>query len=244
VAGLARLLPDDWRRRPWPESVISSLRNRAQFEVSSGINDACIEIGNVSEEPTVYDLANEQASGAQQSGHTLTEALPAVDHLQWYAVYTKSRHEKVAQRGLEDKGIESFLPLRDVLSQWKDRRKWVQKPLFPGYLFVRTEWSELGDVTSVRGVAYVLGNQGKAAPVPEEQLLTVRRMVEGPYEVMPWPWLSKGKRVLVTSGPLAGLETYIVRRNRASRCHLVVSVDLLGRSVAVEVDPRCVELIP
>jgi transcription antitermination factor NusG len=141
--------------------------------------------------------------------------------------------------------MESFLPLRDVLSQWKDRRKWIQKPLFPGYLFVQAQRSDLYQVTTTRGVSYIVGN-GMArppVPVPNEHVQALRRMVEQEYPVMPWPLLRKGTRVRVTAGPLAGVETYIVEWKKNKKSYLVVTVELLGRSVAVEIDPYCVEVI-
>lgn len=179
----------------------------------------------------------------------ITEQVPASvptgESRAWYAVNTRCRHEKVVHRNLRERGLESFLPLQDALSQWKDRRKWVQKPLFPGYLFVRTRRSDLGQVTMTRGVAHVLGNGTAPVPVPDDQVQAVRQMVEAPYPLVQWPWLQTGKRVRVTVGPLAGLETYIVeRRGNRQKCHLVVTIDLLGRSVAAEIDPRYVEVIP
>lgn len=166
-----------------------------------------------------------------------------VERGSWYAVYTRSRHEKLVHQAVRERGIESLLPLRNVLSQWKDRRKWVQKPLFPGYLFVRVKRMQLSVVTMVRGVAYIVGNEAEPICVPDEQVEAVRRLVEGPYPVEFWPLLQKGKRVRVTIGPLAGLETYIVARRGRAKCRLVVTVELLGRSVSVEIDPSCVEPI-
>jgi transcription antitermination factor NusG len=162
----------------------------------------------------------------------------------WYAVYTRSRHEKVVHNFLGEKGLSSFLPLRNVLSQWKDRRKCVQKPLFPGYLFVQVRQEELYLVTTTPGVAYILGGDTEPVPVPDEQLQAVRSLVESPYPVVPWPLLRKGRRVRITAGPLSGIETYIIQRKGREKCRLVVTVDILGRSVAVEVDPRCVEPVP
>ncbi len=167
----------------------------------------------------------------------------AVECCSWYVACTRSRHEKVVDQTLREKGMESFLPLRNVQSQWKDRRKWVDKPLFPGYLFVRLEKSELYRVMAVRGLAYLVSGSDVPLPVPDEQVQAVQRLVEGSSPVMQWPWLKAGRRVRVTTGPLAGIETYIVKRMRNGKCYLVVSVELLGRSVAVEIDPRCVEVI-
>ena len=165
--------------------------------------------------------------------------------LNWYAVYTRSRHEKMVNQALQEREIETFLPLQDLLSQWKDRRKWVQKPLFPGYLFVRTHRSDLYQVTVTRGVSYIVGNGWARSPlpVPDEQVQAIRRMVEQEYPVMQWPLLRKGTRVRVTAGPLAGVETYIVEQKKNKKSYLVVTVELLGRSVAVEIDPYCVEVV-
>jgi transcription antitermination factor NusG len=91
------------------------------------------------------------------------------------------------------------------------------------------------------GVAYVLSNGIEPVPVSDEQVEAVRRLVEGPYPVALWPLLQKGKRVRIIVGPLAGLETYIIARKGGTKCHLVVTVDILGRSVAVELEPHCVE---
>ncbi len=165
--------------------------------------------------------------------------------LNWYAVYTRSRHEKMVNQCLGERHIESFLPVQDVLSQWKDRRKWIQRPLFPGYLFVRADRSHLYEVRMTRGVSYIVGNgRGRSpVPVPDEQVQAIRRMVEQEYPVMQWPLLRKGTRVRVTAGPLAGVETYIVERKKNKKSYLVVTVELLGRSVAVEIDPYCVEVV-
>ncbi|HDZ22003.1 MAG TPA: UpxY family transcription antiterminator [Phycisphaerae bacterium] len=174
----------------------------------------------------------------------LTADAPTDTSYQWYAVNTRSRHEKVVHQALQDKGMTSFLPTRQVLSQWKDRKKWVEKPLFPGYLFVHTPWAQLDRVTGTRGVAYLVGDGSSAIPIPDDQVQGIRQMVEAPCPTMPWPWLKKGKRVRVMAGPLAGLETYIVERKKNRKSYLILTIELLGRSVAVEIDPRYVEVIP
>jgi len=142
---------------------------------------------------------------------------------------------------LTERDVEAFLPLHDVLSRWKDRRKWVSKPLFPGYLFVRLPRSELWLARAARGVVHVLGDGNGPTPVPDEQVEAVREMVSRPVELSPWPYVKKGQRVLVRSGPLIGLEGYFV--SVKGRSKLVISVDMLGRSVAAEVDADCVELL-
>jgi len=159
----------------------------------------------------------------------------------WYAVYTRARHEKAVDRALQEKGVESFLPLHDVLSRRKDRRKWVQKPLFPGYLFVHVPEGNVGEAWRTRGVVYVVGDGDSPVAVPDEQVERVRRMIESPVKVDPWPYMREGTAVRVKTGPLIGMEGYIIRREKT--CKLVISVDLLGRSVAAEIEAESVEVM-
>ncbi len=184
-------------------------------------------------------------TGGNDCGGNLQGAPLVSIGLSWYAIYTRSRHEKMVHQGLGERHIESFLPVQDALSQWKDRRKWIQRPLFPGYLFVRADQSDLYQVRMTRGVSYIVGNGWghSPVPVPDEEVQAVRLMTEQEYPVMQWPLLRKGTRVRVTAGPLAGVETYIVERKKNKKSYLVVTVELLGRSVAVEIDPYCVEVV-
>ncbi len=173
------------------------------------------------------------------TGQLTPETEMVSESVPWYAVYTRSRHEKAVHASLAGRGVESFLPLRDVLSQWKDRRKWVAKPLFPGYVFVRLPRQDLWLVHDVPGVVLVVGADDGPFPVPEEQIVAVRAFVERPVQVDPWPYIRKGQRVLVKAGPLIGLEGFFVYGKGKAR--LVISIDMLGRSVAAEVDADCVE---
>lgn len=173
------------------------------------------------------------AREGQPSSHAAGERL-------WYAVYTRSRHEKAVDRSLRERGIESFLPAVDVLSQWKDRRKLVRKPLFPGYLFALASRPDVTGWRAIRGVVDIVGDGQGPVPVPEQQVLSVRRLVEASIHADPWPYMKEGRTVRVTKGPLAGLDGFIVKRKRIYR--LVISVDLLGRSVAAEVNADCLEV--
>lgn len=165
----------------------------------------------------------------------------AIDPLVWYALYTRPRHEKAVYHSLTTQGVDAFLPVHDVLSRWKDRRKWVTMPLFPGYLFVNVSQEDLWLVPATRGALNLISDGAGPVPVPEEQVLALRELTELPVPVGPWPYVRKGDRVVVKAGPLMGMEGYFVRRKNESK--LVVSVDMLGRSVAAEVDAECVELI-
>jgi transcription antitermination factor NusG len=159
--------------------------------------------------------------------------------LHWYAVYTRSRHEKVVHQALEAAGIGSYLPLRRVLSQWKDRRRWVRKPLFPGYLFVKAPDERLWTVRDIAGVVCIVGQGPDPTPVPAAQVESVRRMMEDAAQADPWPYMKEGTRVRVIAGPLIGLEGFVVERK--NQCRLIVSVDLLGRSVATEIEAASLE---
>ena len=164
-----------------------------------------------------------------------------IDPTAWYALYTRPRHEKAVHRSLTKRGVEAFLPLHDVLSRWKDRQTWVAMPLFPGYLFVSLPREDLWLVRSTRGALHLVSDAGGPVPVPADQVLSVRELVERPVTVGRWPYVNEGDRVVVQAGPLIGLEGFFVRCKNESR--LVMSVGLLGRSVAAEVDAECVELV-
>lgn len=195
--------------------------------------------------PSDFGLAGPAEEGQNRTG---VAALPArLDEVEkevsstapWYALYARSRHEKVVDERLREKGIESFLPLYDIQSRWKDRRKWVQKPVFPGYLFARPSLESFWLLSVMPGVVHVVGDGRGPVPVPDDQMDAVRRLIESSVRVVPLPYLQAGRRVYVRVGPLQGIEGIIVRRN--GRHRLVVSIDLLGRSMAAEVDIDCVE---
>ena len=160
--------------------------------------------------------------------------------LKWYAIYTKSRHEKLVAREFEKKGIEYFLPLRKIQRQWSDRKKTVEEPLFKGYLFVHIPWGKRVNVLSAVGVVHFVGHQAdKAVEILEKELWAVRKFVEEDIPVDPFPYLKTGERVYIRSGPFKGVEGFIVRKDR--HCRLVISLDQLMQSVSVEVDEASVE---
>ena len=160
----------------------------------------------------------------------------------WYALYTRARHEKQVDRRLEERGLESFLPLLKVLSRWKDRKKMVQMPLFPGYLFVRIAENQILQVLGVRGVVRILGpDLRKPSEVPESQIQAIRTLTENGAKVDPYPYLKVGRLVRVKYGPLKGLEGLLVKKQKRQK--LVISVDVLGRSVATEISAADVEPI-
>jgi transcription antitermination factor NusG len=159
----------------------------------------------------------------------------------WYAIYTRHQHEKTIAGMLMSKGFEVFLPLYSAVHRWKDRSKTVSLPLFPCYVFLRGGMDRRFHVISTPGVCSFVGTRDCAAPIPQPEIDAVRRAVETRLQVEPYPFLKSGDWVRVTAGPLAGIEGVLVRRQ--SHCRLVLSVELLQRSVAVEIGTEAVERI-
>lgn len=157
----------------------------------------------------------------------------------WYALYTRSRHEKQVAEQLEQRHFEVFLPLYPSLRRWKDRRVELQLPLFPSYLFVRIPLQHRIEVLNVPGAVRFVAFNGRPAAVTDHDLLSVRSALTEGLRLHPHPYLKIGRRVRVRSGPLTGMEGILVRKK--DRFRLVLSIDIIMRSVAVEVDASDVE---
>jgi transcription antitermination factor NusG len=157
----------------------------------------------------------------------------------WWALYTRHQHEKVVAEVLLAKGFEVFLPLYESIRRWKDRSKMLSLPLFPCYVFVRGGLDRRLQVVTTPGVHMILFSGEHVAVIPEADIQAIRKTVEGPFRVEPYPYLKCGDRVRVTRGSLEGVEGLLVRRKNLFR--LVLSVDMLAQSVAVEIDAADVE---
>ncbi|UWZ87066.1 UpxY family transcription antiterminator [Occallatibacter riparius] len=157
----------------------------------------------------------------------------------WWALYTKHQHEKTVADMLLSKGLEVFLPLYDTLRQWKDRKKVISLPLFPCYVFVKPAMNRRLQVVSTPGVHMILTRGGQDALITNPEIDAIRRCVEGPLQVEPHPFLNCGERVRVTRGSLKGLEGILLRKKNTYR--LIVSVEMLSQSVAVELPASDVE---
>ena len=160
---------------------------------------------------------------------------------QWYAVCTRHQHEKSAARIMEYKDLEVFLPLYKARHRWKDRIKEVSVPLFPGYLFVREGLKRWLAILSTPGVSSIVSSGGQPVAIPFLEIEGIKRVVESTLRVEPHPFLKSGDRVRVKCGPIAGVEGILIRHKSVAR--LVLSVELLGNSAAVEVDATDVERI-
>jgi transcription termination/antitermination protein NusG len=152
----------------------------------------------------------------------------------WYAIWTRSRHEQVVREQLEQKGFEAFLPTLPRWSRWKDRRKKIDWPLFPGYCFARFDASERLPILKCSGVVNIISFNGEIAQIPEQEITSIRRLVESDLQYDPCPLIREGMIVEVTHGPLKGVIGRLVRKGTHAR--LVLAVDLIGQAVSVEVD--------
>ena len=157
----------------------------------------------------------------------------------WYALYTCARHEKRVVQQIERRRLSCFLPLYRSVRRWKDRRKELELALFPGYVFVHMSLSNKLKVLEVPGVVRLVSFNGQPAALPEEEIEALRNRLSGSAKIEPHPYLRAGRKVRVRSGPFQGLEGVIVRRK--DRCRLIFSIDLIQRSLAIELDEADVE---
>lgn len=152
----------------------------------------------------------------------------------WFAVWTRSRHEQVVREQLSGKGVETFLPTVPRWSRWKDRKKKIDWPLFPGYCFARFDPRGRLAVLKCTGVVSIVSFDGELAPIPESEIDGIRRLVQSDLQYDPCPFIREGAMVEVVHGPLRGVVGRLVRKGAHAR--LVLSVDLIGQAVSVEVD--------
>jgi transcription antitermination factor NusG len=157
----------------------------------------------------------------------------------WYAAYTSANHEKRVAEQLGARQVEHFLPLYTSLRRWKDRRVTLELPLFPGYVFVRLALRDRMQVLQVPGVAKLVGFHGTPAALPQEEIEALRTSLRIGIYAEPHPYLKMGQRVRVKNGPLAGMTGILVKRKNGAR--FVISLDLILRSVAVDIEGSEVE---
>lgn len=159
----------------------------------------------------------------------------------WFAVYTTCRHERRVARHLEQREIEHFLPVYRAQRKWKDgSRPLLDLPLFPGYVFVRINSGERVSVLEVPGVVSIIGTASHPVPLPDFEVEALRTGLD-PMRVEPHPLLTVGQRVRIKCGALAGIEGIVVRRKGSLR--VVLTLDLLMQSIAIEVDGDDVEAL-
>ena len=176
-------------------------------------------------------MESNQVRGTELSEQTL-----------WYAGYTASRHEKRVAEHLTQRGVEHFLPLYETIHRWNNGRHRVQLPLFPGYIFVRLALSKRLRVLEVPGFVRLVGFSGLPCALPESDISKMMEALSKGVLAEPYPYLTVGTRVEIRNGPLKGMTGILVRRH--NKCRVVISVDLIMRSMIVEVAGEDVVPLP
>jgi transcription antitermination factor NusG len=175
---------------------------------------------------------------------TLAEAaeLPAeYREERWYAAQTCANHESCVQKQLRQRTVEAYLPVYASVRCWKDRRVLLEMPLFPGYVFVHMALRDRLRILQTPGVVRLVGFGDRPAPLPHQEIEALRQGVAHEMRIEPHPYLKLGQRVRVKTGPLQGLEGILVRKKKVSR--FVIFLDLIMRSVAVEIDVADLESV-
>jgi transcription antitermination factor NusG len=189
----------------------------------------CVDIlpGNGNHGITLQDLA--QLVPWEQSEHS------------WYAVRLKSNCEQVASVAIKNRGFEEFLPLYRTQRRWSDRVREIHAPLFPGYIFARLDPHNRLPILTVPGVVGIVSFANQPVPIPDVEIDAVRRVLQTGSHCGPWPFLKTGQLVRIERGALAGLEGILLQVK--SRYRLIISVSILQRCVAVEVERESIRPI-
>jgi transcription antitermination factor NusG len=187
-----------------------------------------------------FDMASSSTTIAALADDVGASALSAsLLEVQWYAAYTCAQHEKRVAAELRAREFECFLPLYSSVRRWKDRRVTVALPFFPGYVFVRLSLRNRLRVVQIPSVVRLVGFNGLPTALPDEEMEILRKGLWQSLHVEPHPFLTLGRRVRITGGPFAGLEGVLKRKKNNLR--VVVSLELIQRSVAVDVDAVDIE---
>lgn len=152
----------------------------------------------------------------------------------WYALHVRSRAELAVARQIDQKGYEPFVPLWRSERRWADRSRILELPLFPSYVFCRVTGASAGRIVTTPGVIRIVAAGGLPLPVDDAEIDALRRVAHADAPVEPWPHVGLGTRVELGAGPLRGIQGVLTQVTNGRR--LIVSVSLLQRSVAVEID--------
>lgn len=189
--------------------------------------------------PTLRELCPNVDPPAMTVGADADIRMTGVAQVQrWYAVHVRHQHERQAERLLKFQGWNTLSPMYRSERRWSDRTKEIELPLFPGYVFCQFPTEDRIRVEATPGVLQIVKFHGDLAPVEEHEVAAIQALLVSSVRLAPWPFLKIGDRVRVERGPLRGLEGTLLRSAEGTR--LIVSVQLLQRSVAAEVDPDAV----
>lgn len=165
------------------------------------------------------------------------------EQMNWYALYTRSRHEKSIKAQLDKRSIEAFLPVRKIKKSWSDRTVTIEEPLFKSYLFVKTDYfRKKTDILKTKGAVKFVSTGKRPVPVEEDVILSLKNITQQEIAIDPFPYLEKGDRVYVKSGPFKHMEGYIIRKDK-KKCRLAISVAAIKSSISLELDSYLVEKI-
>ncbi len=166
---------------------------------------------------------------------------PHPDTPRWFALYTRARFERRVERELQEKGLESYLPLHTVIRQWSDRKKKMQAPLFSCYVFVRLPLKQRMRAVAMDGVVRMVGFNGMPSPIPDSEIESIRRILDNDIPFEPVPYLPIGQRVEVMYGPFAGLRGRLIQYRGRKR--LVVGIEQIKQSISVEIRPEALRVV-
>jgi transcriptional antiterminator NusG len=170
---------------------------------------------------------------SQAESHDIVSTFAPASHA-WFAVRVRSNHERISAVHLEERGYEEFTPSYKIERRWSDRKKEIEQLLFPGYVFCRLDPQDRLPVLTAPGVVGLVGCGRVPTAIPDQEIERIRTMVQSGLLVTPWPFLELGQTVLIEHGPLAGVEGIL--EEVKGKCRLIVSINLLRRSVGAEVD--------
>ncbi len=199
--------------------------------------------GALNSGPSGWDSESGAMLGSQLVVSKFQRLPQAGSESHWFALATRSRHEKTIFSVLETKGIEAFLPLISQLHRWSDRKKLVRVPLFPGYLFVRLNGTaDLRlQALETRGIVGFVGSGGKGLPIPDKQIQDIQTVLASKAPCALFPFLRAGQRVRIRGGCLDGIEGILVARNEDRS--LVISVEPILQSVAIRIKGYEIEVL-
>jgi len=159
----------------------------------------------------------------------------------WFVLQVIPQHERKVATLLQCKNCVHFLPLHQVRHRWSDRIKVIEEPLFPGYVFFRSALTAIGSLRSIEGVVRIVSFGRNACVIADEEICALKQVIESKRDVCPTPYLAIGEKVHVITGPMSGITGIITHFNRGSR--LVISVDMMMKSISVEIDASEVQQI-
>ena len=175
--------------------------------------------------------------------NALNQDLKNATESRWYALHTKSQHEKLVEQQLQNKGIEAYTPKLSLKRKWSDRTKTIEEPLFKNYCFAKLILLEdKPKILSQRGVVSMVNFHGRCVPIKESVIESLKIMIDNDLKIDPCPHLQEGDEVRVKNGPLKGLKGYILEK-RNKNTSLVVSIDAIGASVRCVLDVASIGLV-